>query len=160
MLISKKGCEVASSLLALDLLEDGHAPAVITGYFALGGKRTPHTWVEVKGRILDPTHEQFSVHPEAEADAGCYGERTIRMTERAAIEAWLNEKLMLQTWNEERRRLVEHVARRHALTIDTDALLAAYTPRMERLANEMNSGKPSVTPIAELPTPGEGAATK
>ena len=79
MLIPNSGCEIASRLLALDLLEDGHAAAVVTGCFARGEERTPHTWVEVEGRVLDPTQEQFSIPPEAEADPERYVERTRRL---------------------------------------------------------------------------------
>jgi hypothetical protein len=32
MLIPKSGCEIASCLLALDLLDNGHAAAVVSGY--------------------------------------------------------------------------------------------------------------------------------
>ncbi len=56
----------------------------------------------------------------------------------------------MQTSNEERRQLVEEVARRHALTIDADALLEAHGPLMERITNEVNSGNLSLTPISEL----------
>ena len=150
MLIAKRGCEIASCLLALDLLGDGHAAAVVTGRFARDGKRTPHTWVEVEGKILDPTQEQFSVAPEAEAEAERYVERTGRLTRRAEIEASLTEWLAGQTSNERRRQLVEEVARRHGLSIDTDTLLEAHGPLMERITNEMNSGNLSVTPISEL----------
>jgi len=40
-----------------------------------------------------------------------------------------------------RRQLVEEVARRHALSIDTYALLKAYELLMERITSEMNSGR-------------------
>ncbi len=150
MLIAKRGCEIASCLLALDLLSDGHAAAVVTGCFAGGEERVPHTWVEVEGRVLDPTQEQFSVPPEAEADTGRYVERTGRLTGTAEIEASLNEWLTMQTSNEERRQLVEEVACRHALAINADALLEAHGPLMERITSDANSGKLSVTPISEL----------
>jgi len=150
MLIPNSGCEIASCLLALDLLDDGHAAAVVTGRFARDEERTPHTWVEVEGRILDPTQEQFLVPPEAEPDAGRYVERTGRLTERGEIEASLNERLTLQTWNEERRQLVEDMARRHALAVDTHALLEARGSLMARITNGLNSGMLSLTPISEL----------
>jgi hypothetical protein len=100
--------------------------------------------------LLDPTQEQFSVPPDAEPNAQCYVERTRRVSERAAIEVTLNEGLALQTWNEERRQLVGEVVRRHALTIDTHALLEAHRPLMERITNELNVGKLSLTLISEL----------
>jgi hypothetical protein len=150
ILIPNSGCEIASRLLALDLLEGGHAAAVVTGRFARGEERIPHTWVEVEGRVLDPTQEQFSVPPEAEADEERYVERAGRLTERGEIEASLKESLTMQTWNERRRQLVEEVARRHALAIDTHALLEARGPLMARIATDVNSGKLSVTPISEL----------
>ena len=90
MLIPNSGCEIASRLLALDLLGDGHAASLVSGYFVRDGARTPHTWVEVDGRVLDPTQEQFSVPPETLADARCYVERTKRLTERADIEVCLS----------------------------------------------------------------------
>lgn len=150
MLISKSGCEVASCLLALDLVREGHRPVVVTGYFVRDAKRTPHTWVEVEGRILDPTQEQFSIPAEAEANAQCYVERTGSLTERAEIEAFLSERLVMQARNEGRGRLIEDVAHRHDLLIDTHALLEAHRPFMERLTAELNSGKLSVTRISEL----------
>lgn len=157
MLISKSGCEVASCLLALDLVLEGHRPVVITGFFVRDAKRTPHTWVEVDGRILDPTQEQFSIPPRAEANAECYVERTGALTKRAEIEAFLNERLAMQARNEDRRRLIEDVAQRHGLLIDTHALLKAHRPLMERLTAELNSGELSITPISELEAkrPGE-----
>ena len=73
------------------------------------------------------------------------------------IEAALTEWLVGQTSNERRRQLVEEVARRHALAIDTHALLEAHGPLMERLTSEVNAGELSVTPISELrPADGEG----
>ena len=153
LLIPNSGCEIASRLLALDLLGDGHAAAVVTGRFARDGEGIPHTWVEVEGRILDPTQEQFSVPPEAEADAERYVECTGRLTRRAEIEASLNESLTLQMSNERRRQLVEEVARRHALAIDTRALLATRGELMARISTDVNSGELSVTPISELTSP-------
>jgi len=150
MLIPNSGCEIASRLLALDLLGDGHAAALVTGRFVRGGEQIPHTWVEVEGRVLDPTQEQFSVRPEAEADEERYVERTGRLTERAEIEASLKDSLTLQTWNEGRRQLVEEVAHRHALAIDTHALLEGRGALLARIATDVNSGKLSVTPISEL----------
>ena len=144
MLISTHGCEIASCLLALDLLREGHSPAMVTGYFVRDGERTHHTWVEVEERILDPTQEQFSVSPDAEANSERYVERTGSLTERAEIEAFLIERLACQARNEDRRRLIEDVAHRHGLPIDTHAILAAHGPLMERLTAEMNSVKLSV----------------
>ena len=150
MLIPNSGCEIASCLLALDLLDDGHAAAVVTGRFARDGERTPHTWVEVEGRVLDPTQEQFSVPPEVQAQAERYVERTGRLTGRSEIEASLNVSLTLQMSSERRRQLVEEVARRHALAIDTHALLEGRGALMARITSDVNSGKLSVTPISEL----------
>jgi hypothetical protein len=154
MLIRNSGCEIASRLLALDLLADGHAAALVTGRFVRDGDRIPHTWVEVEGRVLDPTQEQFSVPPEARADAERYVERTERLTARREIEASLRERLARETRNEERLQLVEEVARRHGLTIDGDALLEAHERVTESITNGLISGELSVTPISEL-SPGD-----
>jgi hypothetical protein len=45
---------------------------------------------------------------------------------------------------------VEEVARRHALAIDTHALLAGRGALLARIASGTNSGELSVTPISEL----------
>jgi hypothetical protein len=155
ILISESGCEVASCLLALDLLKEGYSPTVVTGWFEQGLKRHPHTWVEVGNRILDPTQEQFFVPPEAEPDVKCYVERTSRLTTRAQIEPLLTDKLIWQTWNEARKPLAEEVARRHALTVDADALLRAYQPLMDELRDDLASGRLALTPVAEF----SGAST-
>jgi hypothetical protein len=155
ILVSKRGCELASCLLALDLIREGCRPAVATGYFVRDAKRTPHTWVEVEGRVLDPTQEQFSIPPDAEADPECYVERTRSLTEQAEIETFLNEKLVMQVYDEDRRRLADDVARRHGLLIDSHAILEAHGPFMEQLAAELNSGKLSITPISELSPTGQ-----
>jgi hypothetical protein len=144
MLISKSGCEVASCLLALDLVREGHRPVVVTGYFVRDAKRTPHTWVEVEGRILDPTQEQFSIPPEAEANAECYVERTGSLTERAEIEAFLNGRLVCQAWNEGRRRLIEDVAHRHDLLIAT-IFSSTRTPSSKLTGPSWNASLPSRT---------------
>ena len=58
---------------------------------------------------------------------------------------------------EGRRQLVEEVARRHALAIDTHALLEGRGALLARIASGTNSGELSVTPISELrPADGEG----
>jgi hypothetical protein len=171
ILISEAGCEVGACLLALDLLKEGYSPTVVTGWFKQKLKRDLHTWVEVENRILDPTQDQFSVPAEAEPDATCYVERTARLTTRAEIEALLTDKLVFQTWNEARKPLVEEVARRHALSVDTDALLRAYQPLMDEIRDSLSSGRLTLTPVAEFsgastpdtdycePTPPSGAVS-
>ena len=62
----------------------------------------------------------------------------------------LKQSLTMQTWSEGRRQLVEEVARRHALAIDTHALLESRGALMARITSDVNSGKLWVTPISEL----------
>lgn len=52
-------CHEGSEILYDKLRELGYDPAIVGGYFVKGKKEIDHTWLEVKGAIIDITADQF-----------------------------------------------------------------------------------------------------
>jgi hypothetical protein len=71
LVIEGTGCQLASSLLTLDLDRQGIQTEYVRGYYSAAPEQE-HWWVDAEGVLLDPTRDQFSEDPFAEHYAGEY----------------------------------------------------------------------------------------
>jgi hypothetical protein len=71
LVIEGTGCQLASSLLTLDLDRQGIQAEYVRGYYSAAPEQE-HWWVDAASVLLDPTRDQFSEDPFAEHYAGEY----------------------------------------------------------------------------------------
>lgn len=69
--IDKTGCQLASSLLTLELAARGEPALYVQGRYSANPDQQ-HWWVEVAGVLLDPTRDQFDEDPFSETYTGTY----------------------------------------------------------------------------------------
>ena len=94
--IDETSCELASSLLALELSRVGQPAEFVRGHYLQPGEtetaRNGHAWVEVGEVRLDPTRDQFHEDPRSKTHRGRY----VSTERRAASEDLVYAHLALQ----------------------------------------------------------------
>jgi hypothetical protein len=100
LVIQGTGCQLAASLLTLDLdRRRGVKAEYVRGYYSALPEQE-HWWVEAESLLLDPTRDQFSEDPFAEHYAGAYTRADAKPASKMEYEA--TKHLRLQ-WSSNRR---------------------------------------------------------
>ncbi len=116
LVIEGTGCQLASSLLTLDLDRQGTRAEYVRGYYS-GSPQQEHWWVEAEGLLLDPTRDQFSEDPFAEHYAGEYERIDAKPASKMEYEATMHLRLH---WSSNRRvrDAIEQVAGQYGLDLE------------------------------------------
>jgi hypothetical protein len=114
--IPNTGCQLAASLLALELIRAGEPAEYVQGRYSANPDQQ-HWWVEVRGVLLDPTRDQFGEDPLTEAYAGEYTPASRKRGSDIENEAYM---LLRLSWSYNRpiRESVLDVAREYGLNVD------------------------------------------
>jgi hypothetical protein len=114
LVIQGTGCQLAASLLTLDLDRQGVQAEYVRGYHS-GSPEQEHWWVEAEGVLLDPTRDQFSEDPFAEHYAGAYKRVDAKPASKMKSEATVH---LRQHWSNHRvRDAITQVAAQYGLDL-------------------------------------------
>lgn len=114
--IKKTGCQLGSSLLALELLRRGEQVDYVEGLYCTESDHQ-HWWVEAGGVLLDPTRDQFGEDPFAETYAGRYSGEDRKTGSKIENEVYAHLQLHWSS-NYRVRAAVVAVAREYRLDVE------------------------------------------
>lgn len=116
LVIEGTGCQLGSSLLALDLGRDGVEAEYVRGYYSASPGQE-HWWVEADGLLLDPTCDQFSENPFAERHAGTYSRADAKPASEMEHEATMHLRFNW-SYNRRARDAIKQVAAQYGLDLE------------------------------------------
>jgi hypothetical protein len=113
LVIPNTGCQLAASLLALDLGRNGEPAEYVTGRYT-EAPEGEHWWVEVGAVLLDPTRDQFDEDPFQEDFRGRYIRDDAKPASQVEHEATMQLRFQW-AYNRRVRPAVKQVARQYGL---------------------------------------------
>lgn len=132
--IAGTSCELASSLLALDLSQQGQTAEFVRGHYIQPGHcvsgANEHAWVKVGGLLIDPTRDQFGEEPDSVSFRGRYVQRQTK----PASEDLVYKQLALQWRIPARQPSIRRVAEEYGLDAGELDLYATLTYTMSPVA--------------------------